>query len=196
MRDSTLSIYLLFILGLVSICFYWTFQFFGPHNGAPCHQPDVPPLLMNKDLFKGHVIPKDSWPAEFDAVDDQSAAREEEDTDETSAERKPKVKGIVFPPDRTPIEVEVNRTVWEESVKRFKENKVPMDFSRMHFVHVPKAGGTSYNILLRQLLCERDPEENKDCCVPGICYKKRRCDVMVGCFGHIPNRLAQLCHFL
>ena len=87
-----------------------------------------------------------------------------------------------------PIQYEVNESVWDKSVKEFKEQKSPMDFSRLHFVHVPKAGGTSFNILLRQMMCERDPEENRDCCEPGICYKKRRCDVMVGCYGHLPNR--------
>lgn len=183
MRDSTLTIVLFFILALVYICFYWSFYFFGPLNSAPCNLQDTALLLAKKEHFKTHRIPESAiW------EDTHAESGNKDGDDEAGTRRTPRVKGIMFPPDRIPIEYEVNQSVWEKSVKEFMENKPEIDFSRMHFVHVPKAGGTSLNILLRQMMCERDPEENKDCCVPGICYKKRRCDVMVGCYGHLPNR--------
>ena len=197
MRDSTLSIILLFILGLVSICFYWSFHFFGPANAAPCSVHDAHLLLKQREQFKSHVIPEDARPEGFDDVDSVKMSLEQEhdgDDDESlkaGDKKKSKVKGILFPPDRVPIQYEVNESVWDKSVKEFKEHKSPMDFSRLHFVHVPKAGGTSFNILLRQMMCERDPEENRDCCEPGICYKKRRCDVMVRT-GDDPGLLGSL----
>jgi hypothetical protein len=34
----------------------------------------------------------------------------------------------------------------------------------IHFIHIPKCGGTTMTIILRQMQCNRDPEKNKDCC--------------------------------
>lgn len=184
MRDSTLSILLLFILGFMSTSLYWSYYFFGP-GSRPCQSED--PLTLGKRIntFKTHTVQLPSV-ISADADDDEEPAKEEG----TGSKEKhnSEVKGLVFPPDRIPIAIEENQSTWDEAVKNFDKLRPKMDFNRLHFVHVPKAGGTSMNILLRQLMCEKDSIANKDCCVPGVCYKKRRCDVMVGCYGHIPNR--------
>ena len=39
----------------------------------------------------------------------------------------------------------------------------------IHFIHIPKCGGTTMTIILRQMQCVRDPVKNADCCTnPGI----------------------------
>lgn len=39
----------------------------------------------------------------------------------------------------------------------------------IHFIHIPKCGGTTMTIILRQMQCNRDPAKNVDCCTnPGI----------------------------
>jgi hypothetical protein len=41
----------------------------------------------------------------------------------------------------------------------------------IHFIHIPKCGGTTMTIILRQMQCNRDPVKNVDCCTnPGIFY--------------------------
>ena len=34
----------------------------------------------------------------------------------------------------------------------------------IHFIHIPKCGGTTMTIILRQMQCIRDPVKNADCC--------------------------------
>jgi hypothetical protein len=211
MRDSTLSIILLFILGLVSTCFYWSFYIF-----IDPERPCVHDALVQKrkstftalELFDapreggGLSLSPDSGAAPDSGAGAWPALEEQRDDDKTpppptsgGGGKRPKVRGVVFPPPRVPIEVEVNESVWERSVEEFKKHKAQLDFSRLHFGHVPKAGGTSMTILLRQLMCEQDPEANKDCCTPGICYFKRPCNVIAGCYGHLPNRPLLLAAF-
>jgi hypothetical protein len=38
----------------------------------------------------------------------------------------------------------------------------------VHFIHIPKCGGTSMTAILREVACKLDPLRNKDCCTnPG-----------------------------
>ena len=39
----------------------------------------------------------------------------------------------------------------------------------MHFIHIPKCGGTSMTTILRDVACTINPTRNKDCCTnPGV----------------------------
>mmetsp|Transcript_9573 Transcript_9573/g.15777 ORF Transcript_9573/g.15777 Transcript_9573/m.15777 type:complete len:358 (+) Transcript_9573:290-1363(+) len=61
----------------------------------------------------------------------------------------------------------------------------------IHFIHIPKCGGTTMTTLLRQLQCHINPVRNADCCVnPGFCdwNAHRRCSSIKGCINHFPNR--------
>ncbi len=64
-------------------------------------------------------------------------------------------------------------------------------FHQIHFVHMPKCGGTSMTAVLRQILCAMDPNKNSDCCLnPGFCdwHAFRRCANIKGCINHFPNK--------
>lgn len=61
----------------------------------------------------------------------------------------------------------------------------------IHFIHVPKCGGTTMTAALRQVMCELDRKKNHDCCTnPGFCdhNSQKRCSVIKGCINHFPNR--------
>ena len=61
----------------------------------------------------------------------------------------------------------------------------------MHFIHIPKCGGTSMTSILRKVACAMDPIRNVDCCTnPGFCdwHAFRRCQSIRGCINHIPQR--------
>ena len=61
----------------------------------------------------------------------------------------------------------------------------------IHFIHVPKCGGTSMTAALRAIQCHIDPKRNSDCCRnPGFCdwHANRRCATIKGCINHFPNR--------
>lgn len=61
----------------------------------------------------------------------------------------------------------------------------------MHFIHVPKCGGTSMTAILREVACKMDSQRNVDCCTnPGFCdwHAFRRCSSIRGCINHIPQR--------
>ncbi|CAN0391977.1 unnamed protein product, partial [Ectocarpus fasciculatus] len=61
------------------------------------------------------------------------------------------------------------------------------------FIHIPKCGGTSMSAVLRQVMCQRDPQKNEECCTnPGFCdfHAHRRCPVIKGCINHFPHRSA------
>lgn len=67
--------------------------------------------------------------------------------------------------------------------------------TRIHFIHIPKCGGTTMTAVLRQIQCSVDPIKNTDCCLnPGFCdwHAKRRCATIEGCINHIPNRYRAL----
>jgi hypothetical protein len=61
----------------------------------------------------------------------------------------------------------------------------------LHFIHIPKCGGTSMTGILRQVACQNDKIRNDDCCTnPGFCdfHAHRRCASIRGCINHIPQR--------
>eukprot|EP00605_Chrysophyceae_sp_TOSAG23-4_P001751 GSChrysophyteH1.ASY1.ANO1.1938.1 assembled CDS len=61
----------------------------------------------------------------------------------------------------------------------------------IHFIHIPKCGGTSMTAILRQVACQLDQVRNEDCCTnPGFCdwHAHRRCASIRGCINHIPQR--------
>jgi hypothetical protein len=65
------------------------------------------------------------------------------------------------------------------------------DGDTIHFIHIPKCGGTTMTTLLRQIQCAADPVRNADCCLnPGFCdwHAHRRCSTIMGCINHFPNR--------
>lgn len=70
---------------------------------------------------------------------------------------------------------------------------VEFDYEEIHFVHIPKCGGTTMTAVLRQIQCQRDTAKNSDCCLnPGFCdwHAFRRCASIKGCINHFPQRLA------
>ena len=81
-----------------------------------------------------------------------------------------------------------NNVVIEPQFGNYSEGNVKFD---MHFVHIPKCGGTSMTAVLRQVACVIDPQRNNDCCTnPGFCdwHAKRRCASIKGCINHFPQR--------
>ena len=73
-----------------------------------------------------------------------------------------------------------NRSDSLSPLKPWKKKKGAID---LHFIHIPKCGGTSMTAILRQVLCQIDPERNIDCCTnPGFCdwHAFRRCEAIRG----------------
>ena len=61
----------------------------------------------------------------------------------------------------------------------------------LHFIHIPKCGGTSMTAVLRQVACELNKDKNVDCCTnQGFCdwHAHRRCSAIKGCTDHFPQR--------
>lgn len=74
---------------------------------------------------------------------------------------------------------------------------------RVHFVHVPKCGGTSAVTSLRAIMCHQFQASHgelgsKDCCKPGFCQldlvpgRSRVCQTVAGCTGHFPLLAAEM----
>lgn len=83
-------------------------------------------------------------------------------------------------PDRKPVPLQILPT-----------NRSEKGASNMHFIHIPKCGGTSMTAVLREMACSMNPSVNVDCCKnPGFCdwHAFRRCSVIKGCTDHFPNR--------
>ena len=64
--------------------------------------------------------------------------------------------------------------------------------TEMHFVHVPKCGGTSVTKVLRRMACAKNngTEDTLDCCLrPGFCGapEHRMCRMIMGCINHLPK---------
>lgn len=101
-----------------------------------------------------------------------------------------------------PVPVPVNNAISSKTPLLLnKENRVKFDLKNipkqhmgyfdMHFIHIPKCGGTSMTAILREVACNIDKERNSDCCLnPGFCdwHAKRRCSSIRGCINHIPQR--------
>ena len=71
------------------------------------------------------------------------------------------------------------------------QQKKELEFNEIHFIHIPKCGGTSMSAVLRQVMCQKDPSANTECCTnPGFCdwHAHRRCPVIKGCINHFPHR--------
>ena len=76
----------------------------------------------------------------------------------------------------------------ESPLNPWKKKKGAID---LHFIHIPKCGGTSMTGILREVLCIIDPERNNDCCTnPGFCdyNDNRKCNAIRGCINHFANR--------
>ena len=75
---------------------------------------------------------------------------------------------------------------------RYAPAVIPKNFrEEIHFIHVPKCGGTSMTAVLRQVMCDADPINHVDCCTnPGFCdfHSNRKCSIIKGCINHFPNR--------
>lgn len=66
----------------------------------------------------------------------------------------------------------------------------PHSFDSLHFIHIPKCGGTTFTSVLRQFQCVAHPEYHHDCCLNiGHCSPKegRSCNSVKGCYSHYPN---------
>ncbi len=166
MKDSTLIILLFFVLAYSALCFYWIYQFYGPPaQAAEKYYRELYPPIKSKDAFIR-----------------RNAIKYQNSTDDDEGP----VKDIIFPPDRTPIDELPTKGTWYEDIKNFKKPEI--DFDKMHFVHVPKCGGSTMSSILRKIMCDRNPVENAECCVPGICHRRTPCKSISGCYDHYPNR--------
>lgn len=87
--------------------------------------------------------------------------------------------------------VVLNTAVPVQQAKQPIALKAPTTGDQIHFIHIPKCGGTTMTTLLRQIQCNADPVRNADCCLnPGFCdwHAHRRCSTIMGCINHFPNR--------
>jgi hypothetical protein len=108
---------------------------------------------------------------------------------EPHVEQPPANENTVSKPDRPNIIPELPL-----QVATIPPTQQPYDksfFQEIHFVHIPKCGGTTMTAVLRQIQCNLDPVTNADCCLnPGFCdwHAHRRCKSISGCINHFPNR--------
>jgi hypothetical protein len=106
-------------------------------------------------------------------------------------------------PTPPPIHVQLTRTPLVESFQNLdhhNQTSILLPDSpllnndgmyQVHFIHIPKCGGTSMTTVLREMMCSIDPIHNTDCCTnPGFCEYSagRKCSVIKGCINHFPNR--------
>jgi hypothetical protein len=163
------------------MCFYWYHQFYGPSQSSVHSDPDIP-ILKSKDAFTRD----NSVQNKLDTEPVRCKATEDDDD-------KDKWKDVVFPPDKIPIEIINNKSTWYQTYKNYKKSE--LDFSKMHFIHVPKCGGSTMSSMMRHIMCLKDPAANAECCTAGACHKHNPCKAISGCFDHYPNRLTPLLTF-
>lgn len=64
--------------------------------------------------------------------------------------------------------VEVPRTKLTDSFSFMQPYNQGNKSTDLHFIHIPKCGGTSMTAILREVACKANPVENVDCCTnPG-----------------------------
>ena len=102
--------------------------------------------------------------------------------------------------DKSSIYFKKNKPVIVPPPTFNNSTNISIDNGSILFIHIPKAAGTTFTIVLREIQCMRDPQRYSDCCRnPGSCYIKayRRCISILGCVSHHPRRyvcnLYQLC---
>lgn len=90
-----------------------------------------------------------------------------------------------------PIRVEKHTEPIEKTAKLIEAPKPDLSWPNIHFIHIPKCGGTTMTAILREMQCARDSKLHADCCTnPGYCdwWSKQRCESIKGCTDHFPNR--------
>jgi hypothetical protein len=97
--------------------------------------------------------------------------------------------------DKTEVHVAPKPTLTQvvKRVSPLEPFKKPNGSIDLHFIHIPKCGGTSMTAILRQVVCQVDPVRNVDCCTnQGFCdwWAFRRCASIRGCTDHFPQRYA------
>ena len=128
--------------------------------------PNVANEGSNNAIIDTHRSPKPVAPLELQ--------RKDQTPPETSA---------VVASSSAASTVEVHAMPW-------KPNPPAKRVPNIHFIHIPKCGGTTMTVVLRQMQCVIDPVKNVDCCTnPGFCdwHAKRRCATIQGCTNHFPN---------
>jgi hypothetical protein len=55
----------------------------------------------------------------------------------------------------------------------------------VHFIHIPKCGGTSMTAILREVACKLDPSRNEDCCTNPGAYRIIYIYVFTDMYRHI-----------
>ena len=78
-----------------------------------------------------------------------------------------------------------------EAISLYSDPSQPKKFTTLHFIHVPKCGGTTMTSIMRKIECVMDPVANVDCCTnPGFCdwHALRRCSAIKGCTNHFAQR--------
>jgi len=85
----------------------------------------------------------------------------------------------------------VNNIMLDSNGYKFIETKFN-SARRIHFIHIPKTGGTSFTALMREAMCIIDGQDDPeyDCCVnPGFCEPglHQVCKTIDNCQGHHPR---------
>jgi hypothetical protein len=192
MLASTLAVILAFIFLESALMLYWAYQFFG--------QREPRTDFTSSHFFPSYVrptgvaldpraLPVMEGPAaqSYNQVLRGSDVEPSSEADSSEENGEDVTFVPIFPAARVPIKALSNGTSWAEAAATF--TRPSMDFSSLLFIHLPKCGGSSLSVLLRQYMCDRDPVANRPCCDPGACHKTRRtCPAISGCIGHEPNR--------
>jgi hypothetical protein len=93
---------------------------------------------------------------------------------------------VVSPPTTPAVSASTNTLTPIEQIRQH-----PNQPFQLHFMHIPKCGGTSMTAVLREVMCAADPERMQDCCTnPGFCdtHAMRRCAAIKGCVNHFANK--------
>lgn len=131
-----------------------------------------------KHMFKGHDRPMPTLRTQPPITETSATISVANAHQNTIVTKKPEVEEDDTPP---PVRISTPPPTKKGKNKQFD----------LHFIHIPKCGGTTMTSILRQIECALNPVKNADCCLnPGFCdwHAKRRCSVIQGCINHFPNR--------